>query len=168
MMNSTKLLAALERKKQLMLGARIDSVDEELNTIINMADYTLSEDTRRQLLGFSYTRFPEWDGNTSTQRVKGKVVVTEEIKWLINNNGVIDPNPLLSGLTTPFRSTNEFDEDGTKRYWMEKEFCITGMHLWFSNEKRYVVKPRGDGGSLATDSATPPPNNTNEWEEDPL
>ena len=151
------------RKKQLALESRVDKVDEALIATLTMNDFTLSEITRRQLLAYPYTFFPEWDGDTSAQRLKGSVQVTGEIKWLVNNNGVINPNPLESGLTTPFRSTSEFDEDGTKRQWMEKELCITGMVRWH-NGTRYRVKPRGDGGSLAVDSSTPPPNDTNSWE----
>jgi len=156
-------LSKTARKKQLALESRVDNVDDALITLIGMTDFTLSETTRRQLLGYPYTFFTNWDGNTSTQYQKGSVVCTGEIKWLVNNNGVISPNPLESGLTTPFRSTREFDDDGTKRQWMEKEFCITGMYRWY-NGIRYCVKARGDGGSLAVDSATPPPNDTNSWE----
>ena len=155
--------AKAARRKQLALESRVGDVDSAMSTIINMTDFTLSETTRRQLLAYPYSFFAEWDGNTSAQYAKGAVVRTGETKWLASNNGVISPNPLESGLTTPFRSPDEFDEDGTARQWMEKEFCVTGMCRWH-NGIRYAVKPRGDGGSLATDSATPPPNNPGEWE----
>jgi len=141
-------------------------VDDALASLINMTDFTLSEATRRQLLGFHYTFFAEWDGNTQAQHPRGSVVRTEEIKWLLNNNGSIDPNPLEAGITTPFRSVGEHDEAGAERQWMEKEFCVTGMVRWHLG-KRYRVKARGDGGSLASDSSTPPPNDTNVWEEIP-
>ena len=156
-------MARILRRSQIEIDARVDGVDEELNSIINMTDFALSEDTRRQLLGYAYWRFPAWDGDTNALRKKGSVLVTDEIKWLVHNNGNVSPNPLESGLTTPFRSASEFDEDGTKRYWMKGEFCITGMIRWHGG-KRYRVKPRGDGGSLATDSATPPPNDAASWE----
>ena len=160
------------RKKQLALETRVDNVDTALINLITGDDFTLSEASRRRLLGYPCYFFidKKWDGDTNKQYQKGNVIlsVDEEIKWLVNNNGNVNPNPLESGLTTPFRSISEFNEDGSKRYWMKGEFCITGMHRWSDNEKRYVVKPRGDGGSLATDSSTPPQNNTNDWAEDPL
>ena len=155
--------AKAARRKQLALETRVDSVDDELNSLINMTDFTLSTDTRRQLLGFSYRRFPAWDGDTSKQYMRGNVVVTNEIKWLCSNQGQINPNPLESGLTTPFRSTSEVDEDGTVRQWMRNEFCVTGMIRWHEGV-RYRVKPRGDGCLQIVDSSTPPPNDTGSWE----
>ncbi|MCL2434270.1 MAG: hypothetical protein FWD16_07140 [Clostridia bacterium] len=156
--SSAIIEAAKEQRRKTL------AVDDTLSSLINMTDFSLSESTRRQLLGFHYAFFKEWDGNTQTQHQRGTVTRTGEIKWLLNNNGNIDPNPLEAGATTPFRSISEYDEDGTERQWMEKEFCITGMIRWHLGS-RYRVKARGDGGSLATDSATPPPNDTNTWEK---
>ena len=162
-MSSLIEAAKAARRKQIAIEKRTDSIDAALVTLITMTDFTLSETTRRQLLGYPYSFFPEWDGDTKAQRTKGSVVREGEVKWLCTNQGVINPNPTESGLTTPFRSPSEYDEDGTARQWMQKEFCVTGMVRWH-NGKRYRVKPRGDGGSLANDSATPPPNDTNTWE----
>ena len=143
------------RKRQLRFEQQID---DTLSGIIRTTDFSLSENARRQLLAYSYTFFEEWDGDTNRQYQRGDVVRVGEWKWMIQNNGNINPNPLESGLTKLFRSIASHDEDDTPREWIREEFCISGMERMYNGKWYQVI-------ASVVDDATPPPNNQAAWKE---
>ena len=125
---------------------------------LSLIDFSVSERNAKALVGLDYILFSEYLHDPSRQYQRGEVVRVGEYKYLLTNNGNITTNPADSTLCKLFRSKASYDLDGTPREWVREEFCMRGFERHYNN-KWYRVKVD------VVDSATPPSNDTNAWEE---
>ena len=107
-----------------------------------------------------YTVFPEYVLDANKDRVQGEAFHVGYNKYVLHNWGKISGDPSESSLCVLVRDRNGYDPDGTKRIWIEKEYCIKGTKRWHI-DRWYIVKVD------YVDSSTPPTNDTASWVEKP-
>jgi len=122
-------------------------------------DFSVSERNAISLVNMPYIVFDEYvpDGNREYQR--GEVIRIDKEKYLLQNWGKIDPsdppriedNQVRPSLVKLFRDGGLYD-------WVREEFCLEGFPRRYDGIV-YRLK------SNVCDSATPPPNDPQNWEE---
>jgi len=76
----------------------------------------------------------------------------------------VDNPPPTNPLCKLFRDSGRYDPDGTPRNWVREEYCLKGFERYYDggDPQRtdwYAVK------SGRVDSATPPPNDAQNWQK---
>lgn len=114
--------------------------------------YLPGGDDYEALVYAPYQCFAEYEPSDD-MILRGKVRRIGHIKWVAQNDLRLDREPSAQNGWKPFRS--RADED-----WMREEYCLKGVIRGYPTlqDKKYRAK-------YNVDSATPPPNDTQSWEE---
>ena len=87
-------------------------------------------------------------------------------KYLVQNDGRIDAGepPPVNPLCKLFRDESGYGPDGSMRLWVREEFCVKGTERYYDGGD-----PQRTGWYIVisdrVDSATPPPNDAQNWEK---
>ena len=131
---------------------------KQIGEALSLIDFSVSQRNHIALVKLPAMLFAEYvpDGNREYQR--GEVVRVGHAKYLMQNFGKIDPNnpPPTNNLCKLFRDSASHDADGTPREWVREEFCLQCFQRLY-NGAWYEVT------SAMVDSATPPPNDGQNW-----
>jgi len=152
----------------------VEVVDELTDTVYAFfRSYTFlpTTDNFEQLLRLPAKVFAEYVPDPDRQYEQYKVIKLDSWKLYFQNNGKIqeqiriEDNRIKPSILKIFRSVDDHDPDGTPRNWIGEEFCIQDMRrFWQDGDPNrtgwYRVK------SARVDSATPPPNDGQNWVKD--
>ena len=128
-----------------------------------------SEPNLIALIKIDAALFEEYTVSEQLQRERGFVwSFGNDNKYMANHDFTTNiANPAEDNRFLLVRSISEFDKDGTPRQWVREEPCITGT-IRHHDGLRYKVRPHNDPARVRfVQSATPPPNATQDWERLP-
>jgi len=140
------------------LESEMEYTKEYLGQIISSMDFSASGKMFITLVKLPACLFPEYVPDGERIHFKGDVIRQENEKYLMQNQGRLDPNIPLSQqpILKLFRDSGPYP-------WVREEFCLRGFERYYDD---------GDPGrtgwyrviSANVDSATPPPNSA-DWEK---
>jgi len=111
------------------------------------------------LVTFPYLCFQEYTPDPDRMYDRGEVIRVGREKYLIQNDGRIDPN-----IPPPENSLCKLFRDGGRYDWVREEFCLKDFERYYDDGD-----PWRSGWykviSNNVDSSTPPPNDDQNWEK---
>jgi len=137
---------------------RLDTSEEYLGDIISTLDFSLSEKMFTVLVKLPATLFPEYVPDPNKRYDKGEVVRTSDTdKYMAQNQTTTSVHPSENPGFKLFRDSGRYP-------WVREEFCLRGFERYYDD---------GDPGrtgwyrviTTSVDSATPPPNDYQNWEK---
>jgi len=134
---------------------------------VKFIDFSVSERNKIALVTMSWTAFEAYVADGNREYLRGDVVRVGTEKYLIQNDGKIDPaNPPRIEGTQVQPSLCKLFRDSARYPWVREEFCLKGFERYYDD---------GDPGrtgwyrviSNVVDSATPPNALPQNWEKLP-
>jgi len=150
----------MERSVDFIRGARLGISLGKLTLMISDNDcyefliYCPAE----SITEYKYEPEKTWRRGKFTRVGNDKYLFEYDIKF---DNA--SESPAIKAGCKLFRDENRFNPDGSIRYWTREEYCIKGTVRWHDAPDRPQDTGWWEVYSERVDSATPPPNDAQNW-----
>jgi hypothetical protein len=144
-------------------GSKAYMLGYDTTDAISMLRFLPATNNYNALIKFPYSWFQKIKP-LNERYERGEVLQDNGYKYLAENDNIsVDPGRPLEEQFKLFRDPNAYDEDGTPRLYVPKEYCLKGFPRWYESESRPEDTGWWEVYSDRVDSAIPPPSDGQNW-----